>query len=102
MEFRAKCTIFSEGCRGHLAKGLMKKFGLNDNNEHQVYGIGLKELWRVKDECHSPGMVEHTVGWPMPDLKTYGGSFIYHLNEVRRKSRKDGMAVQNLLWRMDT
>ena len=29
MEFRAKCTVFSEGCRGHLSKGVMKKFNLN-------------------------------------------------------------------------
>ena len=29
MEFRAKCTVFSEGCRGHLSKGVMKKFKLN-------------------------------------------------------------------------
>jgi hypothetical protein len=29
MAFKAKCTIFSEGCRGHLGKGLMKHFKLN-------------------------------------------------------------------------
>lgn len=28
----------------------------------------------------SPGLVEHTVGWPL-DKNTYGGSFLYHLNE---------------------
>jgi len=81
MEFRAKCTIFSEGCRGHLAKGLMKKFGLNNDNQKQIYGIGIKELWQVTDEQHHPGRIEHTVGWPLPDVKTYGGSFLYHLND---------------------
>jgi electron-transferring-flavoprotein dehydrogenase len=25
MEFHAKCTIFSEGCRGHLSKQIMQK-----------------------------------------------------------------------------
>lgn len=28
----------------------------------------------------SPGRIDHTVGWPL-DKNTYGGSFIYHLNE---------------------
>merc|ERR1711973_72446 len=82
MEFKAKCTIFSEGCRGHLAKGLMKKFDLNANNQDQIYGIGIKELWRIEEGKHHPGRIEHTVGWPLPDIKTYGGSFLYHLNEV--------------------
>ena len=79
MEFRAKCTIFSEGCRGQLSKHLMNHFGLNSANESQIYSIGLKELWSVKPEQHHPGRIEHTLGWPMPDSRTYGGSFLYHL-----------------------
>jgi len=81
MEFHAKCTIFSEGCRGQLTKQLMKHFDLNAENESQIYGIGIKELWQVDPAKHQPGLVEHTVGWPMPDTKTYGGSFCYHLAE---------------------
>eukprot|EP00092_Neocalanus_flemingeri_P012523 GFUD01013498.1.p1 GENE.GFUD01013498.1~~GFUD01013498.1.p1 ORF type:complete len:616 (-),score=170.91 GFUD01013498.1:268-2115(-) len=81
MEFRAKCTIFSEGCRGHLSKGIMKKFDLNKDNQEQIFGIGIKELWQVEEGKHHPGRIEHTVGWPLPDAHTYGGSFLYHLNE---------------------
>jgi len=81
MEFRAKCTIFSEGCRGHLSKSIMKNFGLNDNNQSQIYGIGIKELWQVTEGNHHPGRIEHTVGWPLPDVHTYGGSFLYHLDQ---------------------
>jgi len=81
MEFRAKCTIFSEGCRGHLSKGIMQKFDLNKDNQSQIYGIGIKELWQVEEGKHHPGRIEHTVGWPLPDTHTYGGSFLYHLNE---------------------
>jgi len=81
MEFRAKCTIFSEGCRGHLAKGVMQHFDLNQGNQGQIYGIGIKELWQIDPAKHRPGRVEHTVGWPLPDVKTYGGSFLYHLAE---------------------
>ncbi len=36
MEFHAKCTIFAEGCRGHLSKYVMRHFGLNENNDPQV------------------------------------------------------------------
>ncbi|EDO47030.1 predicted protein [Nematostella vectensis] len=78
MELHAKVTLFSEGCHGHLAKGLYKRFNLRENCDDQSYGIGLKELWEVAPEKHKPGTVEHTVGWPL-DKDTYGGSFIYHL-----------------------
>lgn len=80
MELHAKTTIFAEGCRGHLSKQLMAKFGLNAENDPQTYGIGLKEVWEIKPEHHKPGLVEHTIGWPL-DKNTYGGSFLYHLNE---------------------
>lgn len=80
MELHAKCTIFAEGCHGHLAKQLIQKFNLRANSEHQTYGIGLKELWEIDPAKHKPGTVAHTVGWPL-DKNTYGGSFLYHLNE---------------------
>ncbi|KAJ8720724.1 hypothetical protein PYW08_006189 [Mythimna loreyi] len=79
MEFHSKITIFTEGCHGHLTKMISKKYDLRANSEPQSYGIGLKELWEVKPENHKPGLVEHTIGWPL-DKNTYGGSFIYHLN----------------------
>ena len=80
MELRAKITLFAEGCRGSLSEQLMKFFSLRDSNAPQTYGIGIKELWQVAPEHHRPGRVEHTVGWPL-DTKTYGGSFIYHLED---------------------
>ncbi|XP_050091717.1 electron transfer flavoprotein-ubiquinone oxidoreductase, mitochondrial [Anopheles aquasalis] len=80
MELHAKTTIFAEGCRGHLSKQLMQQFGLNAENDPQTYGIGLKEVWEIQPENHHPGLVEHTIGWPL-DKNTYGGSFLYHLNE---------------------
>lgn len=80
MEFHAKHTIFSEGCHGHLAKQLYSQFNLRDQCEPQSYGIGLKELWKIDPEKHHPGTIEHTIGWPL-DIHTYGGSFLYHLNE---------------------
>lgn len=40
MELHAKCTIFAEGCHGHLAKQLFSKFNLREKCEPQTYGIG--------------------------------------------------------------
>jgi len=80
MELRAKYTLFAEGCRGHLGKQLQSRFGLRDGADHQLYGIGLKELWEINPEKHKPGLVIHTAGWPLKN-DTYGGSFCYHLED---------------------
>lgn len=78
MALKGKYTLFAEGCRGSLTRGLETKFNLRQNAQPQTYGIGIKELWEIKPENHKAGTVWHSVGWPM-DMKTYGGSFLYHL-----------------------
>ncbi len=78
MELRAKYTLFAEGCRGQLGKGLQQRFKLNEGRDAQIYGIGLKELWEVKPDKHQPGLVVHSAGWPLA-RDTYGGSFLYHM-----------------------
>jgi electron-transferring-flavoprotein dehydrogenase len=80
MELHAKYTLFAEGCRGHLGKQLEARFKLREGVDPQTYGIGLKELWEVPAERHTPGLVVHTAGWPM-DSATYGGGFVYHLED---------------------
>lgn len=80
MELRAKQTIFAEGCRGSLSKVLMERFNLRSNCNPQTYGLGIKELWEIPEELHKPGLVSHSIGWPL-DQKTYGGSFAYHLEK---------------------
>ena len=78
MELHAKYTLFGEGCRGHLGKQLEQRFNLRAGKDPQVYGLGLKELWEIRPEQHSAGLVIHTAGWPL-DTETYGGSFLYHM-----------------------
>jgi electron-transferring-flavoprotein dehydrogenase len=78
MELHGKYTLFAEGSRGHLGKQLMAKYDLNKGKDPQSYGIGIKELWEIDPSKHQPGLVIHTTGWPL-DSKTYGGSFLYHL-----------------------
>ncbi len=80
IELRAIYTLFAEGCRGHLTKTLEARYGLRNGRSPQTYAIGLKELWEVPKEKHQPGLVLHTVGWPL-DHRTYGGSFLYHYGD---------------------
>ncbi|HEX5998276.1 MAG TPA: electron transfer flavoprotein-ubiquinone oxidoreductase [Hyphomicrobiaceae bacterium] len=77
IELHAKYTVIAEGARGSLAKVLIARYGLDKGREPQKYGLGLKELWEVAPEKHRPGLVQHTLGWPL-DNATGGGSFLYH------------------------
>jgi electron-transferring-flavoprotein dehydrogenase len=83
MELRGKYTLFAEGCRGHIGKKLMAKYGLAKDADPQHYGIGIKELWQVDAAKHQPGLVVHGAGWPLDVLGTSatGGSFLYHLED---------------------
>ena len=78
MELHARQTIFAEGCRGSLTRELFERFNLRDGADPQTYGIGIKELWEIDPAKHQPGLIVHTVGWPLAS-DTYGGSFLYHL-----------------------
>jgi electron-transferring-flavoprotein dehydrogenase len=80
MELRGKYTLFAEGARGSLSKVLIERFALRQHGEPQKFGIGLKELWQVAPERHRPGLVQHTMGWPL-DNRTGGGSFLYHFDD---------------------
>jgi electron-transferring-flavoprotein dehydrogenase len=80
IEVRAPWTIFAEGCRGSLGKRLMKRFDLRREADPQHYGLGIKEVWRIKPGRHRPGLVLHTLGWPLDDA-TEGGGWLYHGEE---------------------
>lgn len=78
IEIHAKQTLIAEGCRGSLTKQLISHFNLTAGSDPQTYAIGIKELWEIAPEKHRAGSIIHTIGWPL-DSSTYGGSFIYHL-----------------------
>ena len=78
-ELLAKYTVFAEGARGQLGRELIAKFQLDKDADPQSYGIGIKEMWEVNPEQSKPGLAIHTSGWPL-DSKTYGGTFLYHLD----------------------
>ena len=81
-EIRAKTTILAEGCRGSVSKILIQRFRLDAGKSPQTYGLGFKELWQLPPGRAQPGRIQHTVGFPM-DTATYGGSFLYHLDQDR-------------------
>jgi len=81
-EIRARTTILAEGCRGSVSKVLIKRFRLEAGKSPQTYGLGFKELWQLPPGRAHPGRIQHTVGFPM-DAATYGGSFLYHLDQDR-------------------
>jgi len=78
MELRAKYTVFSEGCRGHLGKQLISEFDLDKGKDPQHYGIGIKELWDIPESQHEAGLVLHGTGWPLNESGSSGGFFLYH------------------------
>ncbi|HWG10812.1 MAG TPA: electron transfer flavoprotein-ubiquinone oxidoreductase [Rhodanobacteraceae bacterium] len=82
IDIHASLTVLAEGCRGSISKTLIKKFALDKDCDPQTYGIGIKELWQLPPGRVQPGKITHTLGWPL-DSKTYGGSFLYHLDKDR-------------------
>jgi electron-transferring-flavoprotein dehydrogenase len=80
MELRATYTVFAEGCRGSLTKKLFETFDLRNGVAPQTFALGMKELWEIPKAQHTPGLVWHSVGWPVPS-DTYGGSWLYMFGE---------------------
>ena len=78
IEIRAQYTLIAEGTRGSLTRELESKYALRTSP--QKYGLGFKEVWRVPAAQHRPGLVQHSIGWPL-QADTGGGSFIYHYGE---------------------
>ena len=63
-------------------------------NNFQTYAIGLKEVWELKKENTHPGKVFHSIGWPLPN-DTYGGSFIYHMEDSLASKTLDSLEVKS-------
>lgn len=80
IEIQARYTLIAEGVRGSLTRDLEQRFQLRRNSSPPKYGLGIKEVWRVAAEKHHPGLVQHSLGWPLA-ADTGGGSFIYHYGD---------------------
>ncbi|MCP4604855.1 MAG: hypothetical protein GY847_30770 [Proteobacteria bacterium] len=117
MELHAKLTIFAEGCRGSLTKSLYEQLALTSQCQQMTFAIGLKELWELDPKKHTPGFCYHSVGFPLVFLSvhvalsvgsgpffdcssvalqkydTYGGSFMYQLDEDGQKLCAIGLVI---------
>lgn len=80
MEFHAKVTLLAEGCHGSLTKQVIKRFDLRKDSDPQTYGLGIKEVWQVKEEKFKKGYIGHTMGYPL-SKDVYGGGFMYHFGD---------------------
>lgn len=82
VDIEARLTVLAEGARGHLTKQLIQRYQLDRDSQPQTWSIGIKELWQLKPGSTEPGRIVHSFGWPA-DSRTYGGSFLYHLDQDR-------------------
>ena len=80
IEIHAQFTLIAEGARGSLTKIIEKKLNLREKDCHEKYGLGFKEVWRIPENQHKKGLVQHSLGWPLQS-DTGGGSFMYHYGE---------------------
>ncbi|MFZ9668031.1 MAG: NAD(P)/FAD-dependent oxidoreductase, partial [Steroidobacteraceae bacterium] len=64
-EVRARVTVLAEGCRGSISKQLIQRYALDAECDPQTYGLGFKELWQLPEGRVEPGLIQHTVGWPL-------------------------------------
>jgi electron-transferring-flavoprotein dehydrogenase len=76
IDLHAKITVFGEGSRGSLTKGLIDHFGLDKDRIPPGFEVGVKEVWEIKEGKIQPGEVIHTMGYPLKS-NTFGGGFIY-------------------------
>ena len=65
MELRARYTHLRRGLPGPSHQAADAAFRPARGRDPQTYGIGVKELWEVPAEKHKPGLVVHTIGWPL-------------------------------------
>jgi electron-transferring-flavoprotein dehydrogenase len=96
-DIAAKATVLAEGCWGHLTDAAVREFGLDEGREPQVWELGVKEVWKVKEPLDR---VIHTLaGWPLKIRTKYhqiGGSWIYPM-----KDEKSGEDLVSIGWVLD-
>ena len=81
-QIQAPITVLAEGCRGSISKQLIAHYQLDADRSPPTFALGFKELWQLPAGRGHTGLVQHTIGWPMP-RDTFGGGFIYHLENDR-------------------
>lgn len=79
IEVFARATVLGEGPRGTLSETAIRRLGLSDGKQPQLYAVGVKEIWQVPGDLE-PGVVYHTMGFPL-GTEEFGGGFIYSMQD---------------------
>ncbi len=83
-DIAARATVLAEGCWGHLTDAAVREFDLDEGREPQVWELGVKEVWKVKEPLDR---VVHTLGgWPLKISARHhqiGGSWIYPMKDEK-------------------
>jgi electron-transferring-flavoprotein dehydrogenase len=81
----SKLTILAEGSRGSLTKQLVRDLALDEGRNPQVYAVGVKEVWEVPQGRCAPGLVVHTMGYPLRG-DAFGGGWVYGMGKLESGS----------------
>ncbi len=84
-DIKAKVTVLAEGCWGHLTGAAIKEFELADGREPQVWELGVKEVWKVKQPLDRL-IHTFTQPWPMKVARKYGqlgGTWMYPMKDEK-------------------
>ena len=105
MELLARYTLFAEGCAASWACQLIGRLA-GRGPQPAIVRHRHQAKWEVDPAQSRPGLVVHTAGWPL-DSDTYGGSFLYHLDNnvvvvglivglVKRRTKTERTRLQRL------
>ena len=79
----AKITVLGRRRARPSHQALVKQFKLDADSDPQSYSIGIKELWQVPRGRVSARQDRAHAWAGRPTSHTYGGSFLYHLDNDR-------------------
>ena len=65
VEIHARADGARRGRRGSSPSSSSRSFELDARSCPQTYGLGFKELWQLPPGRVEPGLIEHSLGWPL-------------------------------------
>lgn len=69
MDVKAALTVVADGPVGAVGRALDAKFGLPAGHHQYDWGVGMKAVVRLPDDCElEPGTIIHTLGFPEPEI----------------------------------
>ena len=83
IDIQAPVTVLAEGCRGSLTKQLIKRIqARRGQRSADLSASASRSCGSCRPAACDAGQDHAQLGWPL-DTRTYGGSFLYHLDKDR-------------------